>query len=142
MPALTVPDTGLGATISGTGLITTLIKKIGDYSIGTERSPKQPRINSYVLLDWCGTSNHHSDDSDSGTIRWNQCDHHLSRSRFAPGNCFRQVGKVSILRARQDHGRRIHHRLRWCNCSFLHSGVITNDYFAKASGNQSPRRGD
>ena len=37
MPALTVPDTGLGATISGTGLVTTLIKKIGDYSIGTEQ---------------------------------------------------------------------------------------------------------
>lgn len=36
MAALTVPRTGLSGTISGTGLITTLIKKIGDFSIGTE----------------------------------------------------------------------------------------------------------
>ena len=33
MAALTVADTGLGATISGTGLITTQIRRIGDYSV-------------------------------------------------------------------------------------------------------------
>jgi hypothetical protein len=33
MAALTVPKTGLGSTISGTGLITTLVKKISDFSI-------------------------------------------------------------------------------------------------------------
>lgn len=36
MAALTVPDTGLGATISG-GPVSTLIKKIGDFTIGTEQ---------------------------------------------------------------------------------------------------------
>jgi hypothetical protein len=33
---LTIPDTGLGATISGTGLITTLIKRIGPVTIGVD----------------------------------------------------------------------------------------------------------
>jgi hypothetical protein len=33
---LTVPDTGLGATISGTGLITTQITKIGDLTISVD----------------------------------------------------------------------------------------------------------
>lgn len=36
MPALTIPDTGLGATIAGTGLITTLIKRIGPVTIGVD----------------------------------------------------------------------------------------------------------
>lgn len=33
MAALTVPDTGLGTTIAGTGLITTLVKRIGPMTI-------------------------------------------------------------------------------------------------------------
>jgi hypothetical protein len=33
MPALTVPDTGLGATIAGTGLVTSLIKRISPLTI-------------------------------------------------------------------------------------------------------------
>jgi hypothetical protein len=37
MAALTVPDTGLGATISGTGLVTTLIKSIGGLDISVEQ---------------------------------------------------------------------------------------------------------
>lgn len=35
MAALTIPDTGLGATVSGFGM-TTLIKKIGDFEIGVD----------------------------------------------------------------------------------------------------------
>jgi hypothetical protein len=37
MPALTVPTTGLGATISGTGLITTKLKRIGEMTIGVDQ---------------------------------------------------------------------------------------------------------
>jgi len=37
MPALTVPDTGLGATISGTGLVTTLVKRIGGLQIAVDQ---------------------------------------------------------------------------------------------------------
>lgn len=33
---LTVPDTGLGATVTGTGLVTTLVKKISDLTISQE----------------------------------------------------------------------------------------------------------
>ena len=36
MPALTVADTGLGATISGTGLVTTQITRIGDFNISVD----------------------------------------------------------------------------------------------------------
>ena len=37
MAALTIPDSGLGATISGTGLITTYITKISEISIGVDK---------------------------------------------------------------------------------------------------------
>jgi len=37
MAALTVPTTGLGATISGTGLITTKLKRIGEMTIGVDQ---------------------------------------------------------------------------------------------------------
>lgn len=36
MAALTVADTGLGATISGTGLITTQITRIGDFNVSVD----------------------------------------------------------------------------------------------------------
>jgi hypothetical protein len=36
MAALTVADTGLGATISGTGLVTTQITRIGDFNISVD----------------------------------------------------------------------------------------------------------
>jgi hypothetical protein len=36
MAPLTVADTGLGATISGTGLVTTQITRIGDYSVSVD----------------------------------------------------------------------------------------------------------
>lgn len=36
MAALTVADTGLGATISGTGLVTTQVTRIGDFNIGVD----------------------------------------------------------------------------------------------------------
>jgi hypothetical protein len=36
MPALTVADTGLGATISGTGLITTQVVSIGEMTISVD----------------------------------------------------------------------------------------------------------
>ncbi len=36
MAALTVADTGLGATISGTGLITTQVTRIGDFNISVD----------------------------------------------------------------------------------------------------------
>lgn len=36
MPALTVPDTGLGATLSATGIAPTLIKRIGAITIETD----------------------------------------------------------------------------------------------------------
>jgi hypothetical protein len=36
MPALTVADTGLGASISGTGLITTQVVSIGEMTIGVD----------------------------------------------------------------------------------------------------------
>ena len=37
MAALTVADTGLGATISGTGLITTQVKSIGEMTISVDQ---------------------------------------------------------------------------------------------------------
>jgi len=37
MAALTVADTGLGATISGTGLVTTQITRIGDFSVSVDQ---------------------------------------------------------------------------------------------------------
>jgi hypothetical protein len=37
MAALTVPDTGLGATISGTGLVTTAISRIGEMTISVDQ---------------------------------------------------------------------------------------------------------
>lgn len=37
MAALTVADTGLGATISGTGLVTTQITRIGDFSVTVDQ---------------------------------------------------------------------------------------------------------
>jgi hypothetical protein len=36
MPALTIPDTGLGATLSATGIAPTLIKRIGAITIETD----------------------------------------------------------------------------------------------------------
>ena len=36
MAALTVADTGLGATISGTGLVTTQITRIGDFNVSVD----------------------------------------------------------------------------------------------------------
>lgn len=36
MPALTIPDTGLGATLSATGIAPTLIKRIGPVTISTD----------------------------------------------------------------------------------------------------------
>ena len=37
MAALTVPDTGLGASISGTGLVTTAISRIGEMTISVDQ---------------------------------------------------------------------------------------------------------
>jgi len=36
MPAMTIPDTGLGATISGTGLVTTHVVSIGEMSLSID----------------------------------------------------------------------------------------------------------